>query len=210
MSTAHRGVYDRSLARESIARGTSLIACPAESMRSAAADQRSESSADSTPSKELALAHGELALAHGGLALAYGELAALRERLRSPRHRIADSVAHAIQAVPIVWPLVSAITEMVLRWEAKDSEGAHLARRESWRLIDRRRNHRRLQRGGCDCTGRHPRHSAGRAGLSSRQRLHGPHGRQSASICRSGGAERRDFHAGRIGAGSVFMAEHSR
>jgi hypothetical protein len=35
------------------------------------------------------------------------ELQWLRERLRSPRHRIADRLANALQKIPVVWPLVA-------------------------------------------------------------------------------------------------------
>lgn len=47
------------------------------------------------------------------------ELAGMRERLRSPRHRIADTLANAIQKIPLVWPVVRRVTEAVLRLEQK-------------------------------------------------------------------------------------------
>jgi hypothetical protein len=49
------------------------------------------------------------------------ELRLLRERLRSPRHRIAETLGTAIQKIPIVWPIVSRATEAVLRWEKRRS-----------------------------------------------------------------------------------------
>jgi hypothetical protein len=51
-----------------------------------------------------------------------GEVDALRERLRSPRHRIADTMANALQRVPVVWPIVARITERVLRRNADARE----------------------------------------------------------------------------------------
>ncbi|MBI3493623.1 MAG: glycosyltransferase [Acidobacteria bacterium] len=43
------------------------------------------------------------------------ELDGLKERFRSPRHRIAEAVANAIQKTPLLWPLVRSVTEAVLR-----------------------------------------------------------------------------------------------
>ena len=43
----------------------------------------------------------------------------MRQRLRSPRHRIADAAGNAIQKIPVIWPIVSALTEAVLRWERR-------------------------------------------------------------------------------------------
>lgn len=43
------------------------------------------------------------------------ELDGLKERFRSPRHRIAEVVANAIQKTPLLWPLVRSVTEAVLR-----------------------------------------------------------------------------------------------
>ncbi|MBZ5559713.1 MAG: hypothetical protein LAO77_20800, partial [Acidobacteriia bacterium] len=43
------------------------------------------------------------------------ELDTLKERFRSPRHRIAEVVANAIQKTPLLWPLVRSVTEAVLR-----------------------------------------------------------------------------------------------
>jgi len=51
-----------------------------------------------------------------GLHLLQHEIATLHARLRSPRHRIADAIGNAIQKTPIVWPIVRAITEAVMRW----------------------------------------------------------------------------------------------
>lgn len=45
---------------------------------------------------------------------AQADLAAVRERLRSPRHRIAESVGNAIQKIPVVWPLLAWLTDAVL------------------------------------------------------------------------------------------------
>ena len=45
------------------------------------------------------------------------ETAALRERLRSPRHRVADAAANLLHKIPIVWPLVAKITDAILRRE---------------------------------------------------------------------------------------------
>jgi hypothetical protein len=47
------------------------------------------------------------------------ELADVRERLRSPRHRIADSVGNAIQKIPLVWPVIAWLTEAVLARERR-------------------------------------------------------------------------------------------
>jgi GT2 family glycosyltransferase/glycosyltransferase involved in cell wall biosynthesis len=47
------------------------------------------------------------------------ELQALRERLHSPRHRIADWCANAIQSIPLIWPMIARTTDAVLRWEAR-------------------------------------------------------------------------------------------
>jgi hypothetical protein len=47
------------------------------------------------------------------------ELQALRQRLQSPRHRVADWCAHAIQAVPVLWPVIAKTTDAVLRWEGR-------------------------------------------------------------------------------------------
>lgn len=43
------------------------------------------------------------------------EVDRLRELLRSPRHRVADFLANGLQRVPIVWPLVSHMTDAFLR-----------------------------------------------------------------------------------------------
>jgi GT2 family glycosyltransferase len=43
------------------------------------------------------------------------ELDWLKERFRSPRHRIAEAVATAIQKTPLLWPLVRSVTDAVLR-----------------------------------------------------------------------------------------------
>jgi hypothetical protein len=44
-----------------------------------------------------------------------GELAWFRERMRSPRHRVAEAAAHAIQKIPVVWPAIAALTDFFLR-----------------------------------------------------------------------------------------------
>jgi hypothetical protein len=43
------------------------------------------------------------------------ELDGVHELLRSPRHRIADAIGNAIQKTPLLWPLVRAVTEAILR-----------------------------------------------------------------------------------------------
>jgi glycosyltransferase involved in cell wall biosynthesis len=47
------------------------------------------------------------------------EVASLRERLRSPRHRVADTAAGGLQKIPVVWPIVARVTDAVLRREAR-------------------------------------------------------------------------------------------
>jgi len=55
--------------------------------------------------------------ASAGLALQQlqQELNGLKERFGSPRHRIAEAVANALQKTPLLWPLVRRVTEAVLR-----------------------------------------------------------------------------------------------
>ena len=50
---------------------------------------------------------------------AEAQLQAVRQRLRSPRHRIADAIGDAIQRIPVVWPLLARLTEAVLRREER-------------------------------------------------------------------------------------------
>jgi hypothetical protein len=45
---------------------------------------------------------------------ANAEVSALRERLRSPRHRVADSAAGLLHKIPIVWPIVAKITDAIV------------------------------------------------------------------------------------------------
>jgi hypothetical protein len=45
------------------------------------------------------------------------ELGRLRQLYRSPRYRVANAVANAIQRTPVLWPLVRAVTDGVLRVE---------------------------------------------------------------------------------------------
>jgi GT2 family glycosyltransferase len=52
------------------------------------------------------------------------ELQWLRERLNSPRHRIADSIARFAHKIPIVWPAVAALTDAFLRWEVRRRDNA--------------------------------------------------------------------------------------
>jgi hypothetical protein len=47
------------------------------------------------------------------------DLEGLQLRMRSPRYRIADALGNALQRVPVVWPLVAAITERVQRRGAR-------------------------------------------------------------------------------------------
>ena len=49
---------------------------------------------------------------------AAAELERLRQVFRSPRYRVANTVANAIQRMPILWPVVRAVTEGLLRAEA--------------------------------------------------------------------------------------------
>jgi hypothetical protein len=51
------------------------------------------------------------------LTQANAEISALRERLRSPRHRVADSAAGLLHKIPIVWPIVAKITDAIVRRE---------------------------------------------------------------------------------------------
>ena len=50
---------------------------------------------------------------------AEAQLQAVRQRLRSPRHRIADAIGDAVQRIPVVWPLLARLTEAVLRREER-------------------------------------------------------------------------------------------
>ncbi len=52
----------------------------------------------------------------GGLA---EELRAARERLRSPRHRIAETLGNALQKIPVIWPLIARMTDAVLARERR-------------------------------------------------------------------------------------------
>jgi GT2 family glycosyltransferase/glycosyltransferase involved in cell wall biosynthesis len=58
---------------------------------------------------------------HQLLAQRDAELEAARLLLRSPRHRIADAIAGAIQKIPIVWPALARVTDAVLRMEQRRS-----------------------------------------------------------------------------------------
>jgi GT2 family glycosyltransferase len=49
---------------------------------------------------------------------ANAEITALRERLRSPRHRVADSAANLLQKIPVIWPIVARITDAIVRRES--------------------------------------------------------------------------------------------
>jgi glycosyltransferase involved in cell wall biosynthesis len=49
------------------------------------------------------------------LARSQAEVAVLRERLRSPRHRVADAAAGVLHKIPILWPIVAKITDAILR-----------------------------------------------------------------------------------------------
>jgi len=48
------------------------------------------------------------------LARARAEVAALQERLKSPRHRVADAAAGILHKIPVVWPLVAKVTDAIL------------------------------------------------------------------------------------------------
>jgi GT2 family glycosyltransferase/MoaA/NifB/PqqE/SkfB family radical SAM enzyme/glycosyltransferase involved in cell wall biosynthesis len=54
---------------------------------------------------------------------AEAELLWFRERMRSPRHRLADAAANAIQKIPIVWPAIAAVTDLVLRLQNRRPKG---------------------------------------------------------------------------------------
>jgi hypothetical protein len=56
------------------------------------------------------------------LAESEAALESMRARLRSPRHRIADTLGNAIQKIPVVWPAVAKATNAVLRWQQRRSE----------------------------------------------------------------------------------------
>lgn len=47
------------------------------------------------------------------------QLASLRERLRSPRHRIAEALGDALQRIPVIRPLLARVTGAVLRREER-------------------------------------------------------------------------------------------
>jgi hypothetical protein len=51
---------------------------------------------------------------------ALAETAALRERLRSPRHRVADAAAGVLHRIPLVWPLVAKATDAWLSRRSKE------------------------------------------------------------------------------------------
>jgi hypothetical protein len=55
--------------------------------------------------------------ARPSLGVLQADLAAMQERLQSPRHRIADAIANAIQRIPIVWPILAWVTDRVLERE---------------------------------------------------------------------------------------------
>jgi len=50
---------------------------------------------------------------------AEAQLQSVRQRLKSPRHRIADVVGNAIQRIPVLWPLLARVTEAALRREGR-------------------------------------------------------------------------------------------
>jgi GT2 family glycosyltransferase len=63
-----------------------------------------ETTRESSQSEASQLALAELRL----------EVDRLRERLRSPRHRIADTLANSLQHIPVIWPIVARIADTVL------------------------------------------------------------------------------------------------
>jgi len=65
--------------------------------------------------RELAATASALEKTREVVAYAEAELGWFRERMRSPRHRVAEAMALVLHKIPIVWPVIAAATDFVLR-----------------------------------------------------------------------------------------------
>ncbi len=90
------------------------------SRRSSMDDPAAPKPPDATPNPRyvaaLAMRVAEL---QGRVQDAETQLASLRERLRSPRHRIAEALGDALQRIPVIRPLLARVTGAVLRREER-------------------------------------------------------------------------------------------